>query len=45
MRTELCMYFILRNTSGPRVKFVNSRPGVVLILCGFVIYTTGRFMF
>ena len=56
MRTERFIIFVLRITSEPRVKFVDRKrslnPKVVYatdhssrcILCGFVVYTTGRFM-
>ena len=72
MRTELLMCFVLRITSGPSAKFVNSKsalttrphppnipspPPVVyatdrskavvlvfFLFCGFVVYTTGRFI-
>ena len=58
------MIFVLRITSGPRVKFVDSKkhifkppvvyatdrskavvPVLFLILCSFVVYTTGRLVF
>ena len=55
MRAEFLCIFVLRITSGPKVKFVDSSlryrsflgggPGVILSLCGFGVFTTFFFFF